>query len=87
MTECKICGDYFASSHKEELCVTCQRALDRLGDYVAPVRHGKWIPVCINEEWIPVCSNCKIEPCRKSDNFFDMPNYCSNCGAKMGLKD
>lgn len=43
MAECKACGEWFGTATPQDLCPTCERALNRLGGYVAPVRHGRWI--------------------------------------------
>lgn len=29
--ECKCCGNWFASTSDDELCITCSRAMERLG--------------------------------------------------------
>lgn len=57
---------------------------------VAPVRHGRWIPLteCTNEG--VYCSICKkkvwksdyAQCSKKSRNKLES-NYCPNCGAKM----
>ena len=47
---------------------------------VAPVRHGRWIPL-EDSAYEFLCSNCKEY--MADDN----PNYCPNCGAKMDLED
>ena len=57
---------------------------------VAPVRHGRWIPLteCANEG--VYCSICKkkvwksdyTQCSKKSRNKLES-NYCPNCGAKM----
>ena len=57
---------------------------------VAPVRHGRWIPLteCANEG--VYCSVCKkkvwksdyAQCSKKSRNKLES-NYCPNCGAKM----
>ena len=57
---------------------------------VAPVRHGRWIPLteCANEG--VYCSICKkkvwksdyAQCSKKSRNKLES-NYCPNCGAKM----
>ena len=51
---------------------------------VAPVRHGRWIPVKVPNEWDKgQCSECK--------SIFNSSvwgtNYCPNCGAKMRQED
>lgn len=35
--ECKVCGAWFSSGQAQELCPTCERALDRLKGYAVPV--------------------------------------------------
>lgn len=35
--ECKACGAWFSSGQAQELCPTCERALDRLKGYAVPV--------------------------------------------------
>lgn len=49
---------------------------------VAPVVHGRWEwvgPYCyIDDGSIGTCSVCKTRI-----RFFDRPNYCPTCGAKM----
>ena len=57
---------------------------------VAPIRHGRWIPLieCANEG--VYCSICKkkvwksdyAQYSKKSRNKLES-NYCPNCGAKM----
>ena len=55
---------------------------------VAPVKHGRWIPIS-DGAWAE-CSECG-EACDVSDNggmtvfelFCDCYKYCPNCGAKM----
>lgn len=57
---------------------------------VAPVQHGRWIPLteCVNEG--VYCSICKkkvwksdyAQCSKKSRNKLES-NYCPNCGAKM----
>lgn len=38
MPDCKACGSWFAAVNKREaLCPICERALERLAGYVAPV--------------------------------------------------
>ena len=61
---------------------------------VAPVRHGRWIPLteCANEG--VYCSICKkkvwksdyAQCSKKSRNKLES-NYCPNCGAKMDEKE
>lgn len=71
--------------------VSCFPAAD-----VAPVVHGRWIPVRESEMtgWQPelagrdpicgyVCSVCKEEATFDCNDEFVLSNYCPNCGAKM----
>ena len=37
MSCCKVCGNFFGSSKEEDLCITCQRALERLKGYAVPM--------------------------------------------------
>ena len=37
MADCKACGNWFSSAQDQDLCSVCERALKRLGEYVAPV--------------------------------------------------
>lgn len=37
MPDCKACGKWFATMEQCELCPTCERALERLSNYAAPV--------------------------------------------------
>lgn len=52
---------------------------------VAPVVHGRWVDHMVRD-WR--CSECgeAILKVRKVDGycFADKPNYCPNCGARMG---
>lgn len=41
MPDCKACGKWFATMEQCELCPTCERALERLRNYAAPVVHGR----------------------------------------------
>ena len=43
MAECKACGEWFGTATPQDLCPTCERALNRLGGYVGPVRRGRWV--------------------------------------------
>lgn len=85
MANCKACGEWFVSFRPTELCMPCERALKRLGKYVAPVVHGRWI------KGVPVgfsgkpdgyrCSVCKAV-------ILGMPPlYCQRCGSKMDKED
>lgn len=39
MAECKMCGEWFSSSSPKDVvfCIACNRTLERLKDYVAPI--------------------------------------------------
>ena len=63
---------------------------------VAPVVHGRWIPVYESEitGWDPavagrdpiggyICSACKEESIYDCNDEFVLSNYCPHCGAKM----
>ena len=61
---------------------------------VAPIRHGRWIPLteCVNEG--VYCSICKKKvwksdyaKCSKKSRNKLESNYCPNCGAKMDEKE
>ena len=64
--------------------------IEREDTNVAPIRHGRWIPLseCGNEG--VYCSICKkkvwksdyAQCSKKSRNKLES-NYCPNCGAKM----
>lgn len=52
---------------------------------VQEVKHGKWI----FENGYITCSNCKCQPYKQSKtiDYYNLHNYCPNCGAKMDGKD
>lgn len=75
MANCKACGAFFGSGTHQDLCPACERALKRLGNYAAPVRHGHWI----EEDGFQICSECGEE--HEWDEY--RANYCDVCGAKM----
>ena len=99
MPDCKACGKWFAAMEQCELCPTCERALERLSNYAAPVVHGRWLDRPKNqglkdeeigtvgmvdgEPW----SSCYCSECGEwlvaSDEYAVKGNYCPNCGAKM----
>lgn len=76
MADCKVCGAWFSSTAKTEICPTCERALKRLNGYAGPVVHGQWIELAFGEL---KCSVCGIV---QEDNAYPY-NYCPNCGGKM----
>ena len=82
MAECKACGEWFGTATPQDLCPTCERALKRLGVYVAPVRHGKWINAYISGVHHLRCSECGEYTEATWHASFDY-KYCPNCGAKM----
>ena len=64
---------------------------------VAPVRHGRWVPIRESEMtgWDPavagrdpiggyICSACKEEAVYDCNDEFVLSKYCPNCGVKMG---
>ena len=69
MAECKACGEWFGTATPQDLCPTCERALNRLGGYVAPVRH-LW-----------ECSECGEEV--RGNDVPDTHPWCHSCGTKM----
>lgn len=82
MADCKACGAWFGSTTTQDLCPTCERALIRLGNYVAPVRHGRWEflgPNMLNRGCMcGTCSACKVR-----SEYIVNTGLCPNCGAKM----
>lgn len=66
MANCKACGEWFVSSSPAELCMSCERALKRLGKYVAPVVHGYWV----------------LEAEKGTCMDFHVKAHCSECGHK-----
>ncbi len=82
MAECKACGEWFGTSCEEDLCPVCQRALDRLKGYAAPVVHGHWIEMAdIAGIKILKCSVCGSQRPRISEYF------CPSCGAMMDKEE
>lgn len=55
MPDCKVCGSWFAAVNKREaLCPICERALERLAGYAAPVvrcKDCKWFADNNGGEW------------------------------------
>lgn len=80
MPDCKACGKWFATMEQCELCPTCERALERLRNYAAPVVHGQWTHLG-GDEWC--CSVCGFVI--TTEGSWDKPakKYCEDCGAKM----
>jgi predicted amidophosphoribosyltransferase len=85
MADCKVCGAWFSSTAKTEICPTCERALERLNGYAVPVVHGRW------EEWYPhmaliLTGQEMLYRCTACDaKYPDIEgySYCPRCGAKM----
>lgn len=77
MAECKACGAWFGTASPQDLCPACERALKRLGGYVAPVVHGEW-----GDNGIPgsILSGCSV--CGFTCGAYSF-RFCPNCGARM----
>lgn len=81
MPDCKACGKWFATMEQCELCPTCERALERLSNYAAPVVRCK---DCVdsmmsdNNEYI-IC--CRLGVGMEFDDF------CSYGERKDGKTD
>lgn len=84
MPDCKACGKWFPTVEQCELCPTCERALERLRNYAAPVVHGRWIE---DHDYLK-CPECGVMV-KRDFTFFNIGNwnYCPNCGAKMDEED
>ena len=87
MPACKACGSWFVKiKPREELCDKCECALCRLSGYVAPVRHGKWVPLGQRtygggRSYTHYCNRC-------GQHGYDDYVLCPNCGADMrGRRD
>ena len=52
---------------------------------VAEVRHGEWLSV-IGSWSTARCSECNWKAPYIEYEYFEQPNYCPNCGAKMDGK-
>lgn len=48
-----------------------------------PVRHGRWKAGNSEFGW---AEDIDCSECGSMYNFFKKPNYCPNCGAKMGAE-
>lgn len=83
MPDCKACGKWFATMEQCELCPTCERALERLRNYAAPVVHGRW-EQCF-EDWRKQIEGDKCSMCGFGHYGASIAHYhfCPNCGAKM----
>lgn len=57
MADCKACGAWFGTVTPQDLCPTCERALNRLNGYATPVVHGRWVKN-IRGNYAKVCSEC-----------------------------
>ena len=60
--------------------VVRQNILDMPAADVAPVRHGRWIPLPHTGDCCYTCSKCGF---LRDAYLIDTDNYCPNCGAKM----
>lgn len=90
MPDCKACGKWFATMEQCELCPTCERALERLRNYAAPVVHGRWdVEIDALGREYTVCPVCNSNFRMKQDGGrwlrIDLRGfeYCPHCGAKM----
>ena len=83
MAKCKVCGGLFGSlDPKDELCITCERAVERLKGYAEPVRHGKWTDPEDDDggtEWH--CSECSFTV--QTLVWYPRYRFCPKCGARM----
>lgn len=86
MSNCKSCGEWFVSSGHAELCMSCERALKRLGKYAAPVVRGRWIGWEEAGNFIE-CSVCHDIAKRLCNGYDLLSPYCPNCGAKMDKEE
>jgi hypothetical protein len=53
---------------------------------VVEVRHGKWLPIVIQDNYLepPYCDTIKCSECgQEADVSFHDAKYCFECGAKM----
>lgn len=88
MADCKACGKWFATMEQCELCPTCERALERLRNYAAPVVHGRWIDHKTGEQHrVNVCIECSECNTWFGHDCYAKTNYCPNCGARMDLEE
>ena len=88
MAECKACGEWFGTATPQDLCPTCERALNRLGGYVPPVRHGRWIGLEYDgyADGAPVYDLWECSECGEEVRGNDVPDthpWCHSCGTKM----
>lgn len=73
MPDCKACGKWFATMEQCELCPTCERALERLSNYAAPVVRCR------------DCRKFKTYGCRMVASGYD--DFCSYGERKDGDTD
>ena len=73
MPDCKACGKWFATMEQCELCPTCERALERLSNYAAPVVRCR------------DCRKFKTYGCRMVASGYD--DFCSYGERKGGDGD
>lgn len=70
--ECKACGAWFSSGQAQELCPTCERALDRLKGYAVPVVRCKDCKHYGNEYRHPYGGECEWH-----GSLVDPDDFCS----------
>lgn len=51
---------------------------------VAPVQHGRWIPVPHTGDCCYTCSGCGF---KRDAYLLDVGDYCPACGARMTVKE
>lgn len=72
-----------------------QKMMDRIKDLPSAEKTGKWIEknrVYSEESHIEDWQSCCCSVCGHYDTrpymyYFDEPNYCSYCGARMGCEE
>ena len=81
---------YYAEPQVTERGIVANAINDYLAADVQEVKHAKWVHYGENIQ----CSNCGhvsddvyYEGDMDSGYYTVLPNYCSNCGAKMDLED
>lgn len=81
MAECKACGTWFGSATPQDLCPTCERALERLSGYIAEtLTNRQQINEAPTVDAVPVvwCGKCRYS------RFNMLGSYCvKHCGLAM----